>query len=94
MDNGIDTKKSIVITVYPAEGGFGCVITEPKFLPLTQEMGIALTIAHGMVAMSLHQPDVIFDEGVTALAKLDDNEVAKGFVTVEEMLERKKGRLH
>jgi hypothetical protein len=95
MDNGVDTKvNSITITVYPAEGGFGCVITEPKLLPLTQEMGVALTIAHGMVAMSLSQPDIVFDEGVNSLAKLENDEVAKGTVTLEEMFQRKKGRLH
>ena len=47
-----------------------------------------------MVAMSLSQPDIVFDEGVNALAKLDNDEVAKGTVTLEEMFERKKGRLH
>jgi len=94
MDNGIDIKNHITITVYPAEGGFGCVITEPKFLPLTQDAGIALTIAHGMVKMALHQPDTVFDAGAEALSKLDDDEVAKGTVNLSEILEKKKSRLH
>ena len=95
MDNGVDTKvNSITITVYPANGGFGCVITEPKFLPLTQEMGVALTVAHGMVKLALNKPDVVFDEGVDALANLENDEVAEGSVTLNELLNRKKDRLH
>ena len=35
----------------------------------------------------------IKDSGIN-LAKLDNDEVAKGTVTLEEMFERKKGRLH
>ena len=47
MDNGIDTKGAITISVYPSEKGFVCTITEPKYSPLTAEYSVALTIWNG-----------------------------------------------
>jgi len=91
MDNGIDIKNHITITVYPAEGGFGCVITEPKFLPLTQDAGIALTIAHGMVKMALDRPDIIFDEGVDALSNPKNKD---SVINIANMIKLKKDRLN
>ena len=67
-ENGFDTTNVITISVYPSEKGFICSVTEPKYAPLTQEFSVALTIAHGMVKMALEKPDIIFEEGVNALA--------------------------
>ena len=90
MDNGIDTKGAITISVYPSEKGFVCTITEPKYSPLTAEYSVALTIAHGMVKMALERPDIIFDEGVESLT----NPKNEYNVTLEDMLKLKKNRLH
>ena len=95
MDNGIDEMKNIItITVYPAEEGFGCAVIEPKEIPLTSEYSIALTIAHGMVRMALEKPDKVFDAGVESLSKLRNNEVNKGTVSITDMINKKKHRLH
>ena len=91
MENGVDTKSIITISVYPAEEGFVCTITEPNNkMPLTSDYSIALTIAHGMVKMALERPDIIFDEGVEALATPQTDTV----VSVEDMIKLKKRKLH
>ena len=89
-ENGFDTANTITISVYPADGGFGCTVIEPKYAPLTQSFSIALTIAHGMVRMALERPDIIFDEGVEALATPQTDTV----VSVEDMIKLKKRKLH
>jgi|TARA_R110000823_G_scaffold233566_2_gene359910 hypothetical protein len=91
MDNGIDTKGAITISVYPSEKGFVCTITEPKYSPLTAEYSVALTIAHGMVKMALERPDIIFDEGVDALANPQEND---NIININEMMNKKKDRLN
>ena len=88
-ENGFDSKNAITISVYPADEGFGCTVIEPKYAPLTQSFSIALTIAHGMVRMALERPDVIFDEGVNALANPIENDAV---VSINDMV--KKGKLH
>ena len=92
MDNGIgELKNMITITVYPAEEGFVCSVTEPKYAPLTQEFSVALTIAHGMVKMALERPDIIFDEGVDALAIPKEND---NIINMNDMINKKKDRLN
>ena len=88
-ENGFDSKNAITISVYPADEGFGCTVIEPKYAPLTQSFSIALTIAHGMVRMALERPDVIFDEGVNALANPIKSDAV---VSINDMV--KKGKLH
>ena len=90
MENGLDTKNVITISVFPSDEGFGCSVIEPKYAPLTQAFSIALTIAHGMVKMALERPDIIFDEGVESLT----NPKNEYNVTLEDMLKLKKNRLH
>ena len=95
MDNGIgELKNMITITVYPAEEGFGCAVIEPKEIPLTSEYSIALTIAHGMVKMALENPNIIFDAGVESLTKLGDDETNTGTVSITDMINKKKHKLH
>ena len=88
-ENGFDSKNAITISVYPADEGFGCTVIEPKYAPLTQSFSIALTIAHGMVRRALERPDVIFDEGVNALANPIESDAV---VSINDMV--KKGKLH
>ena len=88
-ENGFDSKNAITISVYPADEGFGCTVIEPKYAPLTQAFSIALTIAHGMVRMALERPDVIFDEGVNALANPIESDAV---VSINDMV--KKGKIH
>jgi hypothetical protein len=91
MDNGMDTKTAITISVYPSEKGFVCTIAEPKYPPLTADYNVALTIAHGMVRMALDRPDIIFDEGVSALANPLDNDTV---IDINNMIKLKKDKLH
>jgi len=91
MENGLDTKNIITISVYPADEGFGCTIIEPKNMPLTSDYSVALTIAHGMVKMALERPDIIFDEGVQSLSNPREDESK---VSLEDMIKLKKSRLH
>ena len=91
MDNGMDTKTAITISVYPSEKGFVCTIAEPKYPPLTADYNVALTIAHGMVRMALERPDIIFDEGVNALANPLDNDTV---ININDMIKLKKDKLH
>ena len=91
MENGVDTKSIITISVYPAEEGFVCTITEPNKMPLTADYSIALTIAHGMVKMALERPDIIFDEGVESLSNPIDSDTV---VSIDDMVKMKKDRLH
>ena len=90
-ENGLDTTSIITISVYPAKEGFVCSVTEPKYAPLTQEFSVALTIAHGMVKMALERPDIIFDEGVDALANPQEND---NIININDMMNKKKDRLN
>lgn len=91
MDNGVNHKNIITISVYPSDKGFVCTISEPKELPLTADYSVALTIAHGMVKMALERPDIIFEEGVEALSNpIEENTV----VSINDMVKLKKRRLH
>jgi len=91
MENGLDTKNVITISVYPSDEGFGCSVIEPRYAPLTQAFSIALTIAHGMVKMALERPDIIFDEGVDALANPKEND---NIINMNDMINKKKDRLN
>ena len=90
MDNGINPKNIITISVCPSTKGFVCTISEPKEMPLSEDYAVALTIAHGMVKMALERPDIIFDEGVEALSTPKTDTV----VSVEDMIKLKKRKLH
>ena len=90
-ENGLDTTSVITISVYPSKEGFVCSVTEPKYAPLTQEFSVALTIAHGMVKMALERPDIIFDEGVDALANPKEND---NIINMNDMINKKKDRLN
>ena len=90
-ENGLDTTSVITISVYPSKEGFVCSVPEPKYAPLTQEFSVALTIAHGMVKMALERPDIIFDEGVDALANPKEND---NIINMNDMINKKKDRLN
>ena len=90
-ENGLDTTSVITISVYPSKEGFVCSVTEPKYAPLTQEFSVALTIAHGMVKMALDRPDIIFDEGVDALANPKNKDTV---ISINDMVKLKKDRLN
>ena len=90
MDNGVNSKNIITISVYPSEEGFGCTLVEPTKIPLTADYSVALTIAHGMVKMALERPDIIFDEGIEALSTPRTDTV----VSVNDMIKLKKRKLH
>ena len=90
MEDGIDKLNFITIAVHPAKEGFACLVLEKDNPPLTQEYNVALTIAHGMVKMALDRPDIIFDEGVDAMANPSQNKL----VNVQEILFNKKRKLH
>ena len=90
MEDGIDKLNFITIAVHPAKEGFACLVLEKDNPPLTQEYNVALTIAHGMVKMALDRPDIIFDEGVDAMANPSQNKL----VNVQEVLFNKKRKLH
>jgi hypothetical protein len=86
-ENGLDTTSIITISVYPAKEGFVCSVTEPKYAPLTQEFSVALTIAHGMVKMALEKPDIIFEEGVNALANPQEND---NVISLDKIVNKKR----
>jgi hypothetical protein len=90
MEDGLDKLNFITIAVHPAEGGFACVVLEKNNPPRTQEYNVALTIAHGMVKMALDRPDIIFDEGVDAMANPSRNNLTN----IQEVLFNKKRKLH
>ena len=90
MEDGLDKLNFITIAVHPAEEGFACMVLEKDNPPLTQEYHIALTIAHGMVKMALDRPDIIFDEGVDAMANPSQNNL----VNIQEVMFNKKRKLH
>ena len=50
-----------------------------------------MTIAHGMVKMALERPDIIFDEGVDALANPKEND---NIINMNDMINKKKDRLN
>ena len=86
-ENGLNATDVITISVSPSKEGFICSVVETKYAPLTQEFSVALTIAHGMVKMALERPDIIFEEGVDALANPQENE---NIINLDKIIDKKR----
>ena len=89
MEDGIDKLNFITIAVHPAKEGFACMVLEKDNPPMTKEYSIALTIAHGMVKMALDRPDLVFDEGVDAMANPSNK-----LININDIINNKKRKLH
>jgi len=90
MEDGVDKLNFITIAVHPAKEGFACMVLEKDNPPMTKEYSIALTIAHGMVKMALDRPDLVFDEGVDAMANPSYNKL----IDMNDIINNKKRKLH
>jgi len=90
MEDGLDKLNFITIAVHPAKEGFACMVLEKDNPPMTKEYSIALTIAHGMVKMALDRPDLVFDEGVDAMANPSYNKL----IDMNDIINNKKRKLH
>jgi len=90
MEDGIDKLNFITIAIHPAKEGFACLVLENDSPPMTREYSIALTIAHGMVKMALERPDLVFDEGVDAMANPSYNKL----IDINEVMANRKRKLH
>ena len=90
MEDGIDKLNFITIAVHPAKEGFACLVLEKDNPPMTKEYSIALTMAHGMVKMALERPDLVFDEGIDAMANPSYNKL----IDINEVIANKKRKLH
>ena len=89
MEDGVDKLNFITIAVHPAKEGFACMVLEKDNPPMTKEYSIALTIAHGMVKMALDRPDLVFDEGVDAMANPSNK-----LINMNDIINNKKRKLH
>ena len=89
MEDGLDKLNFITIAVHPAKEGFACMVLEKDNPPMTKEYSIALTIAHGMVKMALDRPDLVFDEGVDAMANPSNK-----LININDIINNKKRKLH
>jgi len=89
MEDGVDKLNFITIAVHPAKEGFACMVLEKDNPPMTKEYSIALTIAHGMVKMALDRPDLVFDEGVDAMANPSNK-----LININDIINNKKRKLH
>mgnify|MGYP006405893289 FL=1 len=89
MEDGVDKLNFITIAVHPAKEGFACLVLEKDNPPMTKEYSIALTIAHGMVKMALDRPDLVFDEGVDAMANPSNK-----LIDINDIINNKKRKLH
>ena len=90
MEDGVDKLNFITIAVHPAKEGFACMVLEKDNPPMTKEYSVALTIAHGMVKMALDRPDLVFDEGVDAMANPSYNKL----IDITDIIINKKRKLH
>ena len=90
MEDGLDKLNFITIAVHPAKEGFACLVLEKDNPPMTKEYSVALTMAHGMVKMALERPDLVFDEGVDAMANPSYNKL----IDIKEIMANKKRKLH
>ena len=89
MEDGLDKLNFITIAVHPAKEGFACMVLEKDNPPMTKEYSIALTIAHGMVKMALDRPDLVFEEGVDAMANPSNK-----LIDIHDIINNKKRKLH
>jgi len=89
MEDGVDKLNFITIAVHPAKEGFACMVLEKDNPPMTKEYSIALTIAHGMVKMALDRPDLVFEEGVDAMANPSNK-----LIDINDIINNKKRKLH
>ena len=89
MEDGVDKLNFITIAVHPAKEGFACLVLEKDNPPMTKEYSIALTIAHGMVKMALDRPDLVFDEGVDAMANPSNK-----LIDINDIMINKKRKLN
>ena len=90
MEDGIDKLNFITIAIHPAKEGFACLVLEKDSPPMTKEYSIALTMAHGMVKLALERPDLVFDEGIDAMANPSYNKL----IDINEVIANKKRKLH
>ena len=89
MEDGVDKLNFITIAVHPAKEGFACMVLEKDNPPMTKEYSIALTIAHGMVKMALDRPDLVFEEGVDAIANPSNK-----LIDINDIMINKKRKLN
>ena len=89
MEDGVDKLNFITIAVHPAKEGFACMVLEKDNPPMTKEYSIALTIAHGMVKMALDRPDLVFEEGVDAMANPSNK-----LIDINDIINNKKRKLN
>ena len=89
MEDGVDKLNFITIAAHPAKEGFACMVLENDNPPMTKEYSIALTIAHGMVKMALDRPDLVFEEGVDAIANPSNK-----LIDINDIINNKKRKLH
>ena len=89
MEDGLDKLNFITIAVHPAKEGFACMVLEKDNPPMTKEYSIALTIAHGMVKMALDRPDLVFEEGVDAIANPSNK-----LIDINDIMINKKRKLN
>ena len=89
MEDGVDKLNFITIAVHPAKEGFARMVLEKDNPPMTKEYSIALTIAHGMVKMALDRPDLVFEEGVDAMANPSNK-----LIDINDIINNKKRKLH
>ena len=89
MEDGLDKLNFITIAVHPAKEGFACMVLEKDNPPMTKEYSIALTIANGMVKMALDRPDLVFEEGVDAMANPSNK-----LIDINDIINNKKRKLH
>ena len=89
MEDGVDKLNFITIAVHPAKEGFTCMVLEKDNPPMTKEYSIALTIAHGMVKMALDRPDLVFEEGVDAIANPSNK-----LIDINDIMINKKRKLN
>jgi|TARA_R100000742_G_C4277388_1_gene99217 hypothetical protein len=83
-------KEAILVSILPTDNGFACTVLPSNNAPQVESYAVALTIAHGMVKVSVEEPDYIFDKGIQAMQETS----SENRVSFEDLLTKRKEKLH
>jgi len=88
----VDFNKAIMIYISPTDTGFACGVSNEPID--SEQMGILMTLARGMMRLALQNPDFVFDEGIKDIYDKYKEPRKSDEVDFSKFLEQRKNKLN
>ena len=88
----VDFNKAITIFISPTDTGFACGVSNEPID--SEQMGILMTLARGMMRLALQNPDFVFDEGIKDIYDNSKEPRKSDEVDFSKFLEQRKNKLN